>query len=200
MSSLMLVDGHDLAYRAYNAFPPLPPRDDELVKDKIRVYLRPRSKDAFYTDMGPEQVKERMGIHPNQIVDYKALAGDASDNIPGVRGVGDKTAVRLLQAFDTAEGIYEAIKNPDSLTQDQKKLLKPKVLENLANGYDSMVLSRELATIDTKVPIELKIEDCVVRNYDKDSASKWFEKFDFKSLIPLLPKDQFEDSVQQALF
>jgi len=172
----------------------------QLVTDKIHVYMPPRSKEAFYSDMGPEEVKERMGITPEQIVDYKALAGDASDNIPGVKGVGDKTAVRLLQAFGTAEGIYEAIKNPESLTEEQKKLLKPKVLENLANGYESMVMSRELATIDTKVPIELAIEECVVQNYDKQKISELFESLDFKSLISLLPKDNFEDSVQQALF
>lgn len=172
----------------------------QLVTEKIHVYLPPRSKDAFYTELGPAEVKEKMGITPEQIIDYKALAGDASDNIPGVRGVGDKTAVRLLQAFSTAQGIYEAIKNPETLTEDQKKLLKPKVLENLANGYESMVMSRELATIDTHVPIELNLEDCVVKNYDKEKISGMFEALEFKSLISLLPKDHFEDSVQQALF
>lgn len=172
----------------------------QLVTDSIHVYLPPRSKDAFYTELGPEEVKERMGITPEQIVDYKALAGDASDNIPGVKGVGDKTAVRLLQAFGTAEGIYEALKSPETITEDQKKLLKPKVLENLANGYESMVMSRELATIDTHVPIELAIEECVVKNYDKQKISELFELLEFRSLISLLPKDQFEDSVQQALF
>ena len=172
----------------------------QLVTDAIHVYLPPRSKEAFYTEMGPMEVKERMGITPEQIVDYKALAGDASDNIPGVKGVGDKTAVRLLQAFGTAEAIYEALKNPDSITQEQKILLKPKVLENLANGYESMVMSRELATIDTHVPIELAIEECVVKNYDKKQVTELFESLEFRSLITLLPKDQFEDSVQQALF
>src|SRR5258708_20006525 len=172
----------------------------QLVTDKIHVYMPPRSKDEFYSELGPQEVKEKMGIIPEQIVDYKALAGDASDNIPGVRGVGDKTAVRLLQAFGTAEGIYEAIKDPESLTEDQKKLLKPKVLENLANGYESMVMSRELATIDTHVPIELAIEECVVQNYDKQKISPLFEKLDFKILISLLPNATFEDSGQQALF
>jgi len=141
-----------------------------------------------------------MGITPEQIVDYKSLAGDASDNIPGVKGIGDKTAVRLLQSFGTSEKIYEGLRSPDLLTEDQKKLFKPKVVENLANDYEAMVMSRELATIDTEVPISLNLDDCVVKNYDKDTITKAFEELGFKSLIKLLPSDQFEENVQAALF
>lgn len=172
----------------------------QLVTDKIHVYMPPRSKEAFYIDYGPTEVKEKMGIRPDQIIDYKSLAGDASDNIPGIKGVGDKTAVRLLQAFETSEGIYETLKTPEKLTEEQKKLLKPKLLENLANGYEEMVLSRTLATIDTTVPLDLTLDDCVLKNYDKSKISTLFEELDFKSLIPLLPSDDFESSVQQALF
>ncbi|HSW89877.1 MAG TPA: 5'-3' exonuclease H3TH domain-containing protein [Patescibacteria group bacterium] len=172
----------------------------QLVTENIHVYLPPRGKDPFYLECGPEQVTERMGIGPEQIVDYKSLAGDASDNIPGVRGVGEKTAVRLLQAFGTSEGIYEAMKTPENLTEEQKKLLKPKVIENLMNGYDDMKLSRDLATIDRNVPLTLVMEDCVVKNYDKKKATALLEEFDFKSLIKQLPQDQFEESVQEALF
>lgn len=172
----------------------------QLVTDKIHVYMPPKGKDAFYLECGPEEVKEKMGITPEQIVDYKSLAGDASDNIPGVSGVGDKTAVRLLQAFGTSERVYEGLKSPDLLTEDQKKLLKPKVVENLANDYENMVMSRELATIDTNVPITLELEDCVVKNYDKDKITSFFEALGFKSLIKILPSDQFEENVQAALF
>lgn len=172
----------------------------QLVTDKIHVYMPPKGKDAFYLECGPEEVKEKMGITPEQIVDYKSLAGDASDNIPGVKGVGDKTAVRLLQAFGTGEKIYEGLRSPDLLTEDQKKLLKPKVVENLANDYENMVMSRELATIDTNVPITLELEDCVVKNYDKDKITSFFEELGFKSLIKILPSDQFEENVQAALF
>jgi DNA polymerase-1 len=172
----------------------------QLVNDTIHVYMPPRSKEAFYTDFGPEEVREKMGLRPDQIVDYKSLAGDASDNIPGIKGVGDKTAVRLLQAFETSDGIYEAIKDPEKLTDEQQKLLKPKILENLANGYEDMVMSRSLATIDRDVPLDLKIEDCVLKNYDKSSITTLFGELGFKSLVTLLPQDSFEDSIQQALF
>ncbi len=172
----------------------------QLVNDQIHVYMPPRGKDAFYLECGPQEVIDRMGLTPQQIVDYKSLAGDASDNIPGVKGVGDKTAVRLLQAFGTSEKIYEGMRSPDLLTEDQKKLLKPKVVENLANDYETMVMSRELATIDTNVPISLNLEDCVVKNYDKDKITALFEELGFRSLIKLLPSDQFEENVQAALF
>ncbi len=172
----------------------------QLVTDDIHVYMPPRSKEAFYTEYGPKEVEEKMGLRPDQIVDYKALCGDASDNIPGIAGIGDKTAVRLLQAFGTVDSLYAAIKDPTQLTEDQQKLLKPKVLLNLANGYDDMVLSRSLATIDRAVPLDLNFEKCVLKNYDKTGISRMFEELDFKSLISLLPSDTFESSVQQALF
>jgi DNA polymerase I len=172
----------------------------QLVTDHVHVYMPPRGKDAFYTDFGPSEVKEKMGIRPDQIIDYKALCGDASDNIPGVRGIGDKTAVRLLQAFETADGVYEKMKNPESLTADQKKLLTPKIIEKLAAGYEDMVMSKSLATIDTHVPIQLGVENCVVRDYDKQKVVDFFMELSFKSLVGLLPQDNFEDSVQAALF
>lgn len=172
----------------------------QLVDDRVHVYMPPRGKDAFSQEYGPQEVEAKMGLRPDQIVDYKALAGDASDNIPGVHGIGDKTAVRLLQTFGTVEAIYEGLKNPDSLTESQKSILKPKVVENLANDYESMVMSKQLATIDTHVPITLSIEDCVVQNYDKKEATKIFEELGFKSLVKLLPQDQFEGNVQEALF
>lgn len=172
----------------------------QLVTDKVHVYMPPRNKEAFYVECGPKEVEERMGITPEQIIEYKALAGDASDNIPGVKGVGDKTAVRLLQAFGSTHSLYEAIANPSLLTKAQAQLLKPKLLENLAAGYESMVMSKTLATIDTNVPIELKVEACVVKNYDKQKATQVFEELGFKSLIALLPKDKFEEGVQSALF
>lgn len=172
----------------------------QLVTDQIHVYMPPRSKEAFYTEFGPKEVEEKMGLRPDQIVDYKALAGDASDNIPGIKGVGDKTAVRLLQSFQTCDGIYEALKNPETLTEDQRKLLKPKVVENLSNGYEDMILSRQLATIDRDVPLTLVLQECVLTNYDKTTVSQLFESLDFKSLINLLPDDGFESSVQEALF
>lgn len=172
----------------------------QLVTDQVHVYMPPRGKDAFYTDFGIAEVTEKMGIGPHQIIDYKALCGDASDNIPGIRGIGDKTAVRLLQAFGTADGIYEAMKTPEKLTEEQKKLLTPKTIEKLAAGYEDMVLSRQLATIDTHVPIELGVNGCTVTDYDKTKVVGFFEEMSFKSLIRLLPQDKFEDNVQAALF
>lgn len=172
----------------------------QLVNNTVHVYMPPRSKEAFYTEFDAAGVEEKMGLRPDQIVDYKALAGDASDNIPGIKGIGDKTAVRLLQSFQTTENIYEAIKDPSLLSEEQQKLLKPKLLENLANGYEDMVMSKSLATIDCDVPLTLTIKDCILKNFDKSKISTVFEELEFKSLLKLLPTDSFEDCVQQALF
>ncbi|PWU22751.1 hypothetical protein C5B42_05160 [Candidatus Cerribacteria bacterium 'Amazon FNV 2010 28 9'] len=172
----------------------------QLVNDKIHVYMPPRAKDAFYTDVGPQEVVERMGVRPDQIIDYKGLCGDTSDNIPGVRGIGEKGAVKMLQAFETAEGIYTAMKGPEKLTAEQKKILTAKIIEKLANGYDDMHLSKELATIDTHVPLDFKLEDCMLRSYDKQKVVDLFTKLEFKSLVNLLPKDDFEGDVQASLF
>lgn len=172
----------------------------QLVSDRIHVYMPPRKGEGFYTEYDPAGVKEKMGLRPDQIIDYKSLAGDASDNIPGVKGIGDKTAVKLLQAFETSEGVYAALKDPETLTEEQRKLFKPKMVENLSNGYEQMVMSKQLATIDTDVPLTLDIEDCVVQNYDKQEATELFTDLQFKSLISLLPSDGFEGDVQSALF
>lgn len=172
----------------------------QLVSDVVHVYMPPRSKEAFYTEFDPSGVTEKMGIGPAQIVDFKSLAGDASDNIPGVRGIGEKTAVKLLQAFKTSDGIYEAMKDPETLTEEQQKLLRPKIIEKLAAGFEDMKMSQQLATIDTHVPLDLQLTKCMVKDYDKDKVVAFFEDLDFKSLIKLLPSDGFEDDVQQALF
>lgn len=172
----------------------------QLVSNTVHVYMPPRSKEAFYVEYGPEEVKEKMGLTPSQIIEFKALAGDASDNIPGVLGVGEKTAVRLLKEFGSTDVLYERMKNPDTLTQEQAKLLKPKLVEKLANGFESMVMSRTLATIDRQVPIEFALNLCLVKDYDKQKVMDLFLSLDFKSLIPLLPNDEFESGVQEALF
>ena len=143
---------------------------------------------------------EKMGIPPSLIVDYKALSGDPSDNIPGVQGVGPKTSVSLLQAFGSLRGIYEALKHPDTLTPEQKTLLKEKLVQRLADGHESAIMSQKLATIDTDVPLNFKLDDCCVSGYDKAKITALFTKLGFKSLINSLPSDEFEQEVQEMLF
>ena len=142
-----------------------------------------------------------MSVRPDQIIDLKALMGDASDNIPGVAGIGEKSAVKLLQEFGTVDAIYETIQQENLTISDSKHpILKGSLLRKLAEGHQDAVLSKRLATIDRNSPITLCLEDCKLSGYKKDDVLKIFEELGFTSLLSLLPADEFELQVQGALF
>ena len=156
------------------------------------------SKDVEYTS---EKVVQKMGVLPEQIPDLKALMGDPSDNIPGVKGIGAVMATKLIQTFDTLEGVYEAVTlDPNKLSADQQAVLKPKIREKLEQDKKMAFLSKELTTIDLTAPIDFQLEDCRVQEYNRDEVAALFEKYGFNSLMGLLPRDSFELAVQKALF
>ncbi|MFN2189888.1 MAG: DNA polymerase, partial [Candidatus Promineifilaceae bacterium] len=119
----------------------------------------------------PEKVVEKMHVRPEQIVDLKALMGDTSDNIPGVKGVGAKTAERLLSEYGTLDGIYEHI-------DEVKGAMQRKLIE----GKDDAYLSYKLARIVTDAPIELDIEACVTQEFDRGVVVELFRELEFRSL------------------
>lgn len=106
-----------------------------------------------------------------QLVDYKALVGDPSDNIPGVRGIGEKTATTLLQAHGTLEWIY------DHLNEIPEKLR-----QKLVEGRESAFISQKLARILRDMPIQLHLDACVATDYDPNAVNRFFEKMEFISL------------------
>lgn len=172
----------------------------QLVRDGfVTVYMPPRKNDEA-REYGEEDVIQSLGITPPQVIDYKALAGDASDNIPGVTGIGPKTAVQLLQAFGSLDNVYESLKEPATLTAEQKVILKERVVTKLTNDYENAVLSQKLATIDLNVPLDFQLENCAVSGYSKNKVVELFMKLGFKSLVQQLPEDEFEQGVQDALF
>ncbi|HYE22600.1 MAG TPA: DNA polymerase I [Verrucomicrobiae bacterium] len=121
------------------------------------------------------------GIKPTQWVDYKGLRGDPSDNIPGVKGIGEKTGLELIQQFGSIEKLYEIIeKNPAKV--------KPAVLKKLIEGKPYAELSKRLAFIDTKNGLEFDFEKTKLADYDQEQVLKYFQQFAIKSLIPKLPK------------
>ncbi len=120
----------------------------------------------------PALIKEKYGINPNQIPDYKGLAGDSSDNIKGVRGIGDKTAVALLNEFGTLEGIYE---NIEKITGAKRTKLE--------TDKDSAFYSRELATLRYDVPVDFKLSDCRVATADSEKLRELFKRLGFHSLL-----------------
>jgi DNA polymerase-1 len=160
----------------------------QLVDEHIGVYVPAMNKRPSRV-MDREGVKTSLGVYPEQVPDYKGLAGDSSDNIPGVKGVGPKTAVELISTYGSLENLYEHVDE-----------VKGSVGEKLKRDKEIAIQSKSLATIITNVPLEFDWDHCKVTTYDKNKAIEVFEKYGFKSLIPALPVDTFEEAVQEALF
>jgi DNA polymerase-1 len=147
----------------------------QLVGPKVKVLaLRRGVTDTVLYD--EDGIRERYGLEPRQLIDLRALRGDITDNIPGIPGIGDKTAAQLLAAYGDIEGI---IQNLDKLPQRQRDQLSPYV--------DQMRLSRDLAEIVRDAPIEFNLEDCVLKPPDHDRAVALFHELAFRGLIDRLP-------------
>ena len=142
----------------------------QLIDDTTSVYVM-RKGMSDIAKMDEPALKDEYGLKPYQIIDYKGLAGDKSDNIKGVEGVGDKTAVKLLNDYDTCEGIYEHIDE-----------IKGKLQEKLIRDKDSCFLSKTLATIKTDVDIDRDLDDFRL-DIDDEGRNAFFEKYEMYSLI-----------------
>ncbi|NOQ68432.1 DNA polymerase I [Patescibacteria group bacterium] len=121
---------------------------------------------------------KRYGLKPEQIIDYKGLRGDPSDNIPGVKGIGEKGAIDLLQKFGSMEKIYQAVEKDKT-----RDLIKSKVKEKLIAQKKEALMSKELATIKRDMDIKLDLEDCVWGDYDKGKLNNLFRELEFYSLM-----------------
>ena len=151
----------------------------QLVSPRVKV-LYPRPRGGFSnTDLYDEAaVDQKYGIKPEHITDLKALQGDPSDNIPGVPGVGEKTAVKLIQQFGSVEQIYAHI---DEVT--------PARLQNLLRENEAVARqSKELATIVTQTPVTLNLDDCQTSHYDRQKVTELFRELEFFSLLAKLPE------------
>ena len=124
------------------------------------------------TEFSSEQVQEKLGILPTQVVDYKALCGDKSDNIPGVRGIGEKTAVQLLTTYNSLDQIYAAL--------DQIKGATKKKLEE---GKEAAYHSQHLAQLVLNVPLNIDLADCQLQGFDRTTLEPILEKLEFKSFL-----------------
>jgi DNA polymerase-1 len=132
------------------------------------------------------EVEKRYGFSPKQVIEYKALAGDTSDNIKGVPGIGEKTATDLIKKFGTIEKIYEEIDNERATVE---KEVRPAVLKKLEEGKESAFLSKELATIECNVPdLGFDLEKCKLKPFDREKVIKLFQEFEFVSLLKRIPE------------
>ena len=156
----------------------------QLIDDTTNVLVM-RKGMSDIARMDEKALKEEYGLKPYQIIDYKGLAGDKSDNIKGVEGVGDKTAVKLLNEFDTCEGIYENIDK-----------VKGKLQEKLIEGKDSCFLSKTLATIKTDVDIDHDLDDFRL-NINEEERNAFFEKYEMYSLIRVTSKERKKEPKEE---
>lgn len=135
----------------------------------------------------PEHIKEKYGLTPEQIIDMKGLMGDNSDNIPGVPGVGEKTAIKLLKEYPTLEELLSSI----------EKVSGNKLKEKLETFKDQALLSKELATIMREAPIDVQLDDIHYEGYEKEKLKSLFKDLGFQSLLEKLGDDLMESETEE---
>ena len=144
----------------------------QLVCDGVTMW--DPQKDVLYDANG---VQEKFGVLPEQMLDFLSLVGDSSDNIPGVRGVGPKTAADLIRDFGSLQQIYDRV----------DRITKPKLRESLTTNRDKAFLSRELAKLDENVPIDIDIKNLIIVEPDSEHLREMFRELEFKRLLDNLP-------------
>ena len=149
----------------------------QLIDENTKVFAMKRGfSDIEEFDL--EYFENKYGLKQSQFLDLKALQGDSSDNIPGVPGIGPKTATQLLQEFFTLEGIYENLEN-----------IKPAWRKKLEDGKDLAFMSKKIAEIFLDAPVELNFEDADIRNFNYEEVLKMLRKLEFNSLVRKIPKE-----------
>lgn len=145
--------------------------------DNSSIEIHLTTKDGL-VNCGRQEVFDRMGIWPEQVVDFKALCGDSSDNIPGVKGIGEKGAQQLLSAYQTLDGVYE------HLDEIKSASLKKKLID----GKEIAYISQRLATIRLDVPLDFDFEHCRLNMPELQPLKDYFDKLNFRQLTTRLPK------------
>ncbi len=149
----------------------------QLIDEHTRVLISRRqfSDTTIYDEEG---IRQRYGLGPDQLVDYKAIVGDVTDNIPGVRGVGEKTATQLLQQYGSLEKIYHHL----------EEITSTRFRKALEAGREAASLSQRLGRIRIEVPVELDLEPCRAGTFDRERVARLFQELEFRSLMERLPE------------
>jgi DNA polymerase-1 len=151
----------------------------QLIDDNTKVFtLRRGINDTIIYDV--RAVRERYGLNPNQMIDYKALRGDQSDNIPGVKGIGEKTAVELLVKYKTLKGVYDNL----------DKISSPAIRKKLSDGKKDAYLSYDLGRIRTDISLNFDLEKCKIDSYNKEKVAAFLRDMEFFSLIKRMGLDK----------
>ena len=159
----------------------------QIVSERTRLMTTRQGVDStvYYT---PEKIWERFELRPDQMIDYKALKGDPTDNIPGIPGVGEKTAAKLIGQFGSLEGLYER------LAEVKQESLRTK----LADAREQVFQSRELSRIVRDLPVTLDLDAAHLAEYDRAEVVRLFREFEFRSLIDRLPPLAGESALDAA--
>lgn len=159
----------------------------QLVSPQVSI-ITPQKGFREYEIYTPEKVEKEFGITPEQFRDYKALRGDTSDNIPGVRGIGEVTATELLQQYKDIEGIYAHI-------EDLPNAIRKKMID----GKAMAAMSRELVTLKMDVPIDFDLEKCRTHTFNIPDIQRIFEHYEFRSLSrKLIDLDRAYDEARKG--
>ena len=148
----------------------------QLVNDKVKLYMPILGLSAGKL-MGIEETKEKIGVEPELIADFKALVGDPSDNYKGVAGIGPKTAINLLNKYGSVDGVYKNLKQ-----------IPQKIREKLIKDRKNAVLSHKLATIVKNVPVKLDLESAGKWDVDSKKVLELFKEYGFKTLTERVKK------------
>lgn len=157
----------------------------QLVSKEVTLYDTMKDK-----RVGPEGVVEKFGVRPDQVVDFLALMGDASDNIPGVTGVGEKTAAELISTYGTLEKLYQRL---PEIKQEKRR-------DTLAREKDLAFLSKQLATVKKDLPIDWQWEECRYKGPDLEKLKSIFEEFEFSNLMKRFDFKREEKSFQKGKY
>jgi DNA polymerase-1 len=160
----------------------------QLAKENVVIRLSGQ-KLSEAVDYGPKEVFDRYDLEPTKLVDLKAMMGDTSDNIPGVRGIGEKTAVKLLKQYEDLDDIYAHLDEIPTRFQNKLK-----------SGRDEAYLSRDLGKIVTDVPLDFNLEACRAAAYDRDQIAVLFRELEFRSLLNRVQIDEAGSDRQMSLF
>lgn len=160
----------------------------QIASDKVSI-LYPTKGFKEAEIFSADEIKKKYGITPGQIPDYKGLAGDNSDNIPGVMGIGDKGATKLLQDYGTLENIYEHLGD-----------ISEGVRKKLEASRDNAFMSKKLATLEVNVPLDFDLPACRAKHFNAKSVKQTLAGLGFKSLIKRIDEMYGDEPAQGSLF
>ena len=178
------------ANKDFQVFMVTPDKDyGQLVTEDIFMY-RPMGSGEGHEVLGVEEVLHKWGIeNPEQVIDFLAIQGDSSDNIPGVKGIGEKGAKKLIEEYGSLEKIYENI-----------NIITGKTREYLENSRDTAFLSKYLATIKTDVPLEIEFEKYSIEPYDRKKLEDIFKELEFRTMAKMILGNDSTEIIQLSLF